>query len=179
MFAGCYFDVGCHLTRNLTEGVVNDTEIKVVLKEEKSSFVTEERMRKLLLDSDSFESSAEGRETESESVNFEEEASSTDELGEDVDVSFEDVVSGKIKPNEKQVQKLVKKRRGWPLFKEVFMVSALEGFGVEDVRNFLINSSKKGNWIFNEDVSNLYFILFTTFICLPFVVLPPFYVQYI
>ncbi|KAF5269607.1 hypothetical protein FQR65_LT05946 [Abscondita terminalis] len=42
--------------------------------------------------------------------------------------------------------------RGWPNFKEVFMVSSFTGDGLTEVKNYLINSAKPGKWLFPGDV---------------------------
>jgi small GTP-binding protein len=40
----------------------------------------------------------------------------------------------------------------WPNFSHVFMVSALTGDGVDDLKNFLFSSAKPGEWKFPADV---------------------------
>ncbi|KAK4874515.1 hypothetical protein RN001_013875 [Aquatica leii] len=41
--------------------------------------------------------------------------------------------------------------RGWPNFKEVFMVSSFTGDGLSQVKNYLLKLSKPGKWLFSED----------------------------
>ncbi len=41
---------------------------------------------------------------------------------------------------------------GWPGFKEVFTVSALEGKGVDDLRDYLVESAVEGPWEFHQDL---------------------------
>ena len=41
---------------------------------------------------------------------------------------------------------------GWPGFKDVFTISALNGDGVSDLRQYLLASAKEGEWRFAESV---------------------------
>ncbi|KAF2879015.1 hypothetical protein ILUMI_27156 [Ignelater luminosus] len=41
---------------------------------------------------------------------------------------------------------------GWPYFKEVFMISALTGSGLGEVKDYLIKTAKPGKWMFPGDV---------------------------
>nr|CAD7411785.1 unnamed protein product [Timema cristinae] len=61
---------------------------------------------------------------------------------------------GSKKPNylsESQVKKAVKPERGWPNFREVFLVSALTRSGVDGVEKFLLKSSRPGPWMFSGE----------------------------
>ncbi|RZF34492.1 hypothetical protein LSTR_LSTR011734 [Laodelphax striatellus] len=49
---------------------------------------------------------------------------------------------------EFSLQKQVKMNKGWPFFKEVFMVSALDGNGIGDIKEYLLRCAKPGEWIF-------------------------------
>ncbi|XP_017770442.1 PREDICTED: GTPase Era, mitochondrial [Nicrophorus vespilloides] len=42
--------------------------------------------------------------------------------------------------------------RGWPNFQDIFMVSALTGDGLEDVRNYLLEQAKPGKWLYDAEV---------------------------
>lgn len=44
--------------------------------------------------------------------------------------------------------KTVNKKIGWPQFKEIFMVSALTGDGIEDIKNYLVNNAKPSEWMY-------------------------------
>lgn len=46
----------------------------------------------------------------------------------------------------------VKEDKGWPYFQEIFMVSALSGDGLADVKNYLVKNAKPGKWLFPEQV---------------------------
>lgn len=39
--------------------------------------------------------------------------------------------------------------RGWPGFSEVFMISALTGDGIQDLRDYLIKQARPGKWIYS------------------------------
>lgn len=52
------------------------------------------------------------------------------------------------KLTEITVQERIKKVKGWPGFEKVFMVSALEGSGVGDIMEYLLESAKPGHWLF-------------------------------
>ncbi|KFM82774.1 GTPase Era, mitochondrial, partial [Stegodyphus mimosarum] len=43
-------------------------------------------------------------------------------------------------------------KRGWPLFSNVFMVSALKNEGVDDLRRYLLNEAVPGNWMYHSSV---------------------------
>nr|CAD7454806.1 unnamed protein product [Timema tahoe] len=53
--------------------------------------------------------------------------------------------------SESQVKKAVKPERGWPNFREVFLVSALTRSGVDGIERFLLKSSRPGPWMFSEE----------------------------
>ncbi|KAJ9587671.1 hypothetical protein L9F63_018887 [Diploptera punctata] len=50
--------------------------------------------------------------------------------------------------SELQLRKKLDKEKGWPYFKEVFMISALNGEGTFDVRDYLCHISKPAPWLF-------------------------------
>ncbi|XP_075220669.1 GTPase Era, mitochondrial [Lycorma delicatula] len=53
---------------------------------------------------------------------------------------------------ELSVEKAIKKQKGWPYFKEVFMVSALDRNGVGDIKEYLLSCAKPGDWLFPPNV---------------------------
>lgn len=57
---------------------------------------------------------------------------------------------GEVDESEKQ-DRPRKKRDGWPNFKSVFMVSALNGDGVEDVLNFIESQAQEAPWEFRKN----------------------------
>lgn len=78
-----------------------------------------------------------------------------DLLGSSYDISHIkecDVFSGKVRLTEQQVKSFVEHRKSWPLFEEVFMVSAKKGTGVDDLRDFLIACAQPHPWIFSPQV---------------------------
>ncbi|XP_025837206.1 GTPase Era, mitochondrial [Agrilus planipennis] len=63
----------------------------------------------------------------------------------------ENSINGKAMPNS--IRKIEDSEyKGWPHFKEIFMVSALTGDGLEDVKNYLLCQAKPGNWLYSEEV---------------------------
>ncbi|KAF5293759.1 hypothetical protein FQA39_LY03244 [Lamprigera yunnana] len=42
--------------------------------------------------------------------------------------------------------------RGWPFFTEIFMVSALTGDGLDQVKAYLLKSAKLGKWLYPENI---------------------------
>eukprot|EP00057_Strongylocentrotus_purpuratus_P025724 XP_011680198.1 PREDICTED: GTPase Era, mitochondrial [Strongylocentrotus purpuratus] len=52
----------------------------------------------------------------------------------------------------KRMWRMAKERSGWNGFKAVYMVSALHGDGVNDLKEFLVTNAKPGDWEYHEDV---------------------------
>ncbi|XP_023704282.1 LOW QUALITY PROTEIN: GTPase Era, mitochondrial [Cryptotermes secundus] len=52
--------------------------------------------------------------------------------------------------SELQVQRKVANERGWPNFKEIFMVSALLGDGMNDIKDYLLHISESSPWLYPE-----------------------------
>ncbi|KAJ4437053.1 hypothetical protein ANN_17188, partial [Periplaneta americana] len=50
--------------------------------------------------------------------------------------------------SELQVKRKVKTERGWSHFEEVFMVSALMGDGIKDVKDYLLHIAEPSPWLF-------------------------------
>lgn len=46
----------------------------------------------------------------------------------------------------------IEHKRGWPLFSQVFMISALKNDGVEDLRNYLLNQVVPHDWVYNRSI---------------------------
>lgn len=53
---------------------------------------------------------------------------------------------------QSQFQEMISKEIGWPRFENIFMVSALNGDGVGDIKLHLLNSAKPGKWLFDKTV---------------------------
>ncbi|XP_055346645.1 GTPase Era, mitochondrial-like [Paramacrobiotus metropolitanus] len=52
-------------------------------------------------------------------------------------------------------RRFVEERCGWPKFKEVFMISALDGDGIEELKSYLMKTAHAAEWRFNPElVSN-------------------------
>lgn len=75
------------------------------------------------------------------------------DLLEEQSISESDVLEGRVQLTEHQVLKFVEGRKSWPKFQEVFMISALDGTGVDDFRDFLVAAARPGPWIFSSEVS--------------------------
>lgn len=69
-----------------------------------------------------------------------------------------DVFSGKVCLTEQQVKAFVEHRKSWPLFQEVFMVSAKHGSGVDDLRDYLLACAQPQPWLFSSQVYYLVYI---------------------
>jgi len=72
-----------------------------------------------------------------------------DDIGKDWTDVFNSV-KGPDKITEEKCQELLAGLIGWPGFKDVFTISALNGEGVEDLREYLLDQAKPGRWRFNE-----------------------------
>ncbi|KAG5890727.1 hypothetical protein JTB14_026033 [Gonioctena quinquepunctata] len=64
----------------------------------------------------------------------------------------ENCINGKPIPGGKPLRNEDIENKGWPFFQEIFMVSSLTGDGLEDVKKYLINNAKPGEWVFPEEV---------------------------
>ncbi|KAK9504703.1 hypothetical protein O3M35_010973 [Rhynocoris fuscipes] len=53
--------------------------------------------------------------------------------------------------SEKSIQDRIKNQHHWEQFSQVFMVSALLGTGVSELKAYLLNSAKYGDWLFPEN----------------------------
>lgn len=69
------------------------------------------------------------------------------------EVNERDILEGRVRLTEQQVTSFIKDRRSWPKFEEVFMISALDGTGVDEVRELLLSSAYSSPWIFSSQVS--------------------------
>lgn len=68
------------------------------------------------------------------------------------EINVQDVLEGNISLTEQQVTSFIKNRKSWPKFEEVFMISALNGTGVDDMRALLLSSAYNSPWIFSSQV---------------------------
>nr|AGM32835.1 putative GTP-binding protein Era [Coptotermes formosanus] len=50
--------------------------------------------------------------------------------------------------SELQIQRKVQNQKGWPNFSEVFMVSALLGDGMNDIKDYLLHISEPSPWLY-------------------------------
>ncbi|XP_071178287.1 GTPase Era, mitochondrial-like [Mytilus edulis] len=50
------------------------------------------------------------------------------------------------------VAKEVRDVEGWPYFSRVFMISALENDGVEELKDYLVKQAKTGDWMYHSSV---------------------------
>ncbi|XP_065209854.1 GTPase Era, mitochondrial [Planococcus citri] len=51
---------------------------------------------------------------------------------------------------QSEFQEIIDKEDGWPHFESIFMVSALNGDGVGDIKMYLLNSAIPGPWLFDK-----------------------------
>ena len=80
---------------------------------------------------------------------------STDSLDGNFTADWTEVLDSGV--NSKQLteakcQELLAGLIGWPGFKDVFTISALNGEGVPDLREYLIDQALPGHWKFNENL---------------------------
>ncbi|XP_026287020.1 GTPase Era, mitochondrial isoform X1 [Frankliniella occidentalis] len=60
-------------------------------------------------------------------------------------------IVGSDKLTEQQVVGYLKNTTSWPHFSEVFMISALNGDGVGDIKEFLLNEAQPGRWLVKQN----------------------------
>ncbi|OQV16211.1 GTPase Era, mitochondrial [Hypsibius exemplaris] len=57
--------------------------------------------------------------------------------------------------NSSERKVFLEKKRGWSKFKEVFMISALDGDGISELKSYFLRSAYSANWKYNPElVSN-------------------------
>ncbi|XP_077995549.1 GTPase Era, mitochondrial-like [Glandiceps talaboti] len=56
------------------------------------------------------------------------------------------------KEKARRIRFQIKKKSGWPRFDSVFMVSALQGEGVDELQDYLFDRAEPGDWEFHPDV---------------------------
>ncbi|KAB0793862.1 hypothetical protein PPYR_13482 [Photinus pyralis] len=56
------------------------------------------------------------------------------------------------KPIGKNEEPLDIEKKGWPNFKDIFMVSALTGTGLNELKQYLIRAAKPGKWLYPEEM---------------------------
>nr|AEE62789.1 unknown [Dendroctonus ponderosae] len=64
-------------------------------------------------------------------------------------------VDGKPIPGHQQHSiklQFEKETKAWPYFKDIFMVSALTGDGLPEVKKYLVDKSKPGEWLFPDNI---------------------------
>ncbi|GFN95544.1 GTPase era, mitochondrial [Plakobranchus ocellatus] len=52
----------------------------------------------------------------------------------------------------RKAESVVRNMRGWPLFKEVFSLSAITGEGLDDLRNYLLESARPSLWDYHSSL---------------------------
>ncbi|XP_042858893.1 GTPase Era, mitochondrial-like [Penaeus japonicus] len=67
-------------------------------------------------------------------------------------ISEQDILEGKVRLTEQEISAFVEGRTGWPLFQEVFMISALSGLGVDDLRDFFYHKAYEAPWLFSSQM---------------------------
>ncbi|XP_063222122.1 GTPase Era, mitochondrial isoform X2 [Bacillus rossius redtenbacheri] len=58
---------------------------------------------------------------------------------------------GKRKLTENELLVVAQEERGWPSFREVFLVSALDGSGMDSIKAYLLERARPGAWVFPAD----------------------------
>ena len=72
-----------------------------------------------------------------------------------------DILAGRVHLTEQQVQTFIKDRKSWPQFDDVFMISAKDGTGVDDLKDYLLTCAQPHPWIFSPKVKVQSFVYFT------------------
>ncbi|GAB6030348.1 hypothetical protein CHUAL_006013 [Chamberlinius hualienensis] len=71
-------------------------------------------------------------------------------------LSIEEIIAKnekiKVKEIKEEKEKEIKEKNGWPHFHTVFMLSALDGDGVPDLKKYLLSCASVGNWIVRGNV---------------------------
>ncbi|XP_033628461.1 GTPase Era, mitochondrial-like isoform X1 [Asterias rubens] len=88
-------------------------------------------------------STLEGFSSKSSAVEAEEVSTKSEEMQED---------QKRVKQEQRELLKMMMKRNGWDGFDAVFMISALSGEGLEDVKEHLMEKAVPGIWEYHEDV---------------------------
>ncbi|XP_064612881.1 GTPase Era, mitochondrial-like [Liolophura sinensis] len=52
----------------------------------------------------------------------------------------------------KEVKKVIRKKNGWPNFDHVFMVSALTGDGVKELKDYMLGCAKPSDWLYHSSL---------------------------
>ncbi|XP_070572451.1 GTPase Era, mitochondrial-like [Ptychodera flava] len=52
----------------------------------------------------------------------------------------------------KRLKRQIRKKNGWPKFEAVFMLSALDGEGADDLQDYLFANAKPGDWEYHPDM---------------------------
>uniref|UniRef100_A0A8D8S1Z2 GTPase Era, mitochondrial n=1 Tax=Cacopsylla melanoneura TaxID=428564 RepID=A0A8D8S1Z2_9HEMI len=64
-----------------------------------------------------------------------------------------EVQNVKYKPETKMaLEERISQAKGYSNFSDIFMVSALEGTGISDLRNYLLSQAKPSGWLFSEEM---------------------------
>lgn len=64
----------------------------------------------------------------------------------------ENCIDGKPIAHSKPLRKENSEVKGWQHFKEIFMVSALTGDGLDDVKKYFIQMAKPAKWLFPSEI---------------------------
>jgi len=77
-----------------------------------------------------------------------------EEIKEDVDKNPDEILTivKTERLSESRVNSLTSGILGWPGFHDVFTISALHGDGVEDLRNYLVDLARPGQWHYQDHV---------------------------
>lgn len=120
-------------TRFLTEGIVGGEPIQIEKKEIK--YLSKENLLRKAL------AKKYNEDYKSEKNDFTED-----------NVIKTDMQEGLGHLSERQISQFVADHSGWPKFNDVFMISARDGLGVDDLGDYLLDNAKPSPWIFNHSV---------------------------
>ncbi|XP_043910360.1 GTPase Era, mitochondrial isoform X1 [Protopterus annectens] len=145
------------LTVELTEGFVNGKKLKVKsrLKKPENSADCPKKILKVPAANAAERFAHEGKlVVDSESSSFKLNSDTDEELRNVLPTSGSAEYDSKLNTASQDLalSKRLKSMKGWPYFREVFMLSAINGDEVETLKRFLAKQAKPGPWVFHSEV---------------------------
>ena len=67
-------------------------------------------------------------------------------------INVDDIINNKIQLTEQQALSFASKQTGWPMFQDVFMISAKHGNGIDNLLDYIVKCAYSSPWIYHEKV---------------------------